>query len=216
MRRFVTLVVVVLIAAACGSSDSNSTTTTSATGGNDVTTTSGDATSTTATGGSTDTTSGDNSATDALLVISRVVFGDGGYVSVSNVGGTGGSLDGWQLCQRPAYYAIGPVEVAPGETVHFTTGGDVAELTGQVIDANGRFGRFSASGGEIALYAENAFGSASAIRSYVEWGSSDHGRSSVAVAAGIWTEGGFVPAEGAPGLVSTVAVPTAPEDWATS
>jgi hypothetical protein len=148
-------------------------------------------------------------------VISRVVFGDEGYVSITNVGGAAGNLDGWQLCQRPAYYRIGSVEVAPGETLHFATG-SAPDLVGQVIESNGGFGRFGAGGGEIGLYVDSSFGSASSIRSYVEWGSSDHGRSSVAVAAGIWTDGGFVPSEGVPGLAAIVDVPTSPSDWATS
>jgi hypothetical protein len=143
------------------------------------------------------------------------VFGSDGYVAITNVGGTTGNLEGWQLCQRPGYYRIGSIDVAPGETVRFTSG-PVEGLTGQVFDAGGRFGQLSASSGEIGLYVDNNFGSASSIRSYVEWGSSDHGRSSVAVEAGIWVAGGFVRSEGVPGLAATVPIPTSPSDWATS
>ncbi|NNC93868.1 MAG: hypothetical protein HKN80_15400 [Acidimicrobiia bacterium] len=240
MKRIVTLFVLVLVAASCSGSESDSTTT-SAPGatsttpvggdGGGTTSTSLDATTSTATDGetttttvaettttvgeaTTTTTSGGGSA-EAVFVISRVVFGDEGYVSISNVGGAAGNLDGWQLCQRPAYFTIGPVDVAVGETVHFATG-SAPDLPGQVIESNGRFGRFGPEGGEIGLYVDSSFGSASSIRSYVEWGSPDHGRSSVAVAAGIWTEGGFVPSEGVPGLAATVDFPVKPADWATS
>jgi len=228
MRRLAVLLVLALVAAACSGSDSDSdttaatspTTTTSSTSGNDATTTTsvdpgnGDATTTTA-GATTGTTTGGGSIAEATFVISRVVFGDEAYVSITNIGSESGNLEGWQLCQRPAYFRIGSVEVAPGETVHFTDG-SVDGLTGQVIDANGRFGKLSASSGEIGLYVDNSFGSASSIRSYVEWGSSDHGRSSVAVEAGIWAEGGFVAADGVPGLAAVVDAPTSPADWATS
>jgi hypothetical protein len=150
-----------------------------------------------------------------VFAISRVIFGDNGYVSVTNVGSEAGNLEGWQLCQRPAYYAIGSIDVAAGETVHFADG-DVPGLSGQVIDAGGRFGPLRDSGGEIALYVDNSFGSSASIRSYVEWGSSPHGRSSVAWQAGIWPQDAFVDSTGAPGLAATTAIPTSPADWANS
>lgn len=150
-----------------------------------------------------------------MFAISRVIFGDNGYVSVTNVGSEAGNLEGWQLCQRPAYYAIGSIDVAAGETVHFADG-DVPGLSGQVIDAGGRFGPLRDSGGEIALYVDNSFGSSASIRSYVEWGSSPHGRSSVAWQAGIWPQDAFVDSTGAPGLAATTAIPTSPADWANS
>jgi hypothetical protein len=214
MKRFAMVLALALIAAACGGSDSEPTTTDA--GGTDTTTTSTTAAASTTTSAQseTTTTTGADSGS-AEFVISRVVFGDDGYVSITNVGASAGSLDGWQLCQRPAYFAIGSVEVAPGETVHFTMG-SVEGLSGQVIESNGRFGRLSDSSGEMGLYADASFGSASSIRSYVEWGSSGHGRSSVAVAAGIWTEGGFVPVDAVPGLAAISDVPISPADWATS
>ncbi len=212
MRRVAILVALVLIAAACGGSDSDPSATTTDPDATTGTTAQG------TTGASADdgtTTTSDLGSGTAEFVISRVVFGDEGYVSITNVGGAPGNLDGWNICQRPAYYRIDSVEVAPGETVHFTDGA-VAGLTGQAIDANGRFGSLQASGGEVGLYVDNSFGSAASIRSYVEWGSPGHGRSSVAVEAGIWTDGGFVPADGAPGLAAVVDNPVAPADWATS
>ena len=150
-----------------------------------------------------------------MFAISRIVFGDDGFVSVTNIGSEAGNLEGWQLCQRPAYYGIGSVIVAAGETVHFTDG-EVAGLTGQTIDAGGRFGPLRDSGGELGLYADSSFGSSSAIRSYVEWGSSPHGRSSVAWEAGIWPQDAFVASAGAPGIAATAALPVSPEDWTNS
>jgi hypothetical protein len=190
----------------------DSTTTTAEGTETTTSTTAGASATTTTTVATTGTTA---AAAPATFAISRVVFGSEGYVAVTNVGGTGGNLEGWQLCQRPGYYRIGSVDVAPGETVRFTIG-PVAGLTGQVIDAGGQFGQLSAATGEIGLYVDNNFASASSIRSYVEWGSGDHGRSSVAVEAGIWVAGGFVRSEGVPGLAATVSIPITPSDWATS
>ncbi len=129
---------------------------------------------------------------DAAFVISEVVFGDDGYVGVTNIGEGSGSLSGYQLCQRPSYFGIEDVTVAPGETVYFTAGSGES-LDGQVFEVGSRFGRLRASSGEMGLYSSGSFGSSDAIVSYVEWGSGSHGRSSVAVGAGIWEEGDFVP-----------------------
>lgn len=47
---------------------------------------------------------------------------------------------------------------------------------------------------ELGLYLDNSFGSSTSILDYLEWGSTGHARSSVAMAAGIWTMGDFVDA----------------------
>lgn len=243
MKRLGMVLALLLVATACSGSDADSTTTgapavtstTAASGGGLTTTTPDTTTSTSASAGGDTTTSVDSTTTTtastsststtattigpppagAVFVISRVIFGDGGYVSVTNVGSDGGNLEGWQLCQRPAYYAIGSIEVAPGETVHFADG-DVPGLSGQIVDAGGRFGPVRDSGGEIGLYADNSFSSSASIRSYVEWGSSPHGRSSVAWQAGIWPQDAFVESAGAPGIAATTAIPTSAADWTSS
>ncbi|MCP4251104.1 MAG: hypothetical protein GY778_29045, partial [bacterium] len=89
MRRIAVLLALALLAAACSSSDSDSSTTAA----------------TTAT--TTATTTGGASTTGAVLAMSRVVFGDDGHVAVTNVGDESGTLEGWQRCQRPGYFAIG-------------------------------------------------------------------------------------------------------------
>ena len=48
--------------------------------------------------------------------------------------------------------------------------------------------------GGLGLYANNDdFGDAANIRSFVQWGASGNARESVAVEAGIWNAGGFIP-----------------------
>ena len=241
MRRFCIVISVVVAAAACGGDDEGGgegettlpgagTTTTAST-----TTTSAAATSTTSAGASVTTTTTVAATTtftteaygfdpddadstgsgEATFVISEVVFGGEGYVAVTNVGGESADLEGWQLCQRPSYFGIPSVEVAPGETVFFTAG-EGAGLSGTTVRGGPRFGRLSDSSGEMGLYRDSSFGSAGSIASYVEWGSSGHGRSSVAVEAGIWSEGEFVASEGALGLVANAEVPTRAADWTPS
>lgn len=186
MRRLlISVAVLALVAAACSDDDSGATTTTATTAASTttagVTTTA--ATTTTATGA-------------AVFVITQVAFGDRGYVAISNVGSADGVLSEVWLCQRPAYYEIPEISVGSGQTVWVATGdgGDLnppPEVV-QVFGAEGGFGSFNAASGEIGLYTSTSFGDPNAILSYVEWGSSDHGRSSVAVEAGIWGEGEFV------------------------
>ena len=48
------------------------------------------------------------------------------------------------------------------------------------------------SAADIGLYETNSFGSSSAMKDFVQWGSSGNGRESVAVSRGIWTAGDFV------------------------
>ena len=145
----------------------------------------------------------------ATFRITEVAFGAEGYVAITNVGGQPGSLAEHWLCQRPSYFALPAMDlVAPGETVLVATG-DGAGLGGTVVAGNGAFGGFRVDGGEIGLYISASFGSADAIISYVEWGSTGHGRSGTAVAAGIWQAGDFV-APSTDAVAISLSLPDAP------
>ena len=61
-----------------------------------------------------------------------------------------------------------------------------------MIDEVARISALSPDSGEVGLYSISSFSSSDAILGYVEWGSSGHGRSSVAVAAGIWDRLHFI------------------------
>jgi hypothetical protein len=66
----------------------------------------------------------------------------------------------------------------------------------------------------MGLYSANMFNSPDAIEDYVEWGTTGHARSSVAVAAGIWQEGGFVEVPAAALAIVSQTFPTVgPDDW---
>ncbi len=113
-----------------------------------------------------------------------------GWVLLQNTGSAPVSLSGHFLCQRPSYFALPDVTIPAGDILWVGVGGPVdAQPT---VGANGAMGSFNQAGGEVGLYSSNSFGDATAILSYVEWGSTGHGRSSVAVAAGIWGAGEFV------------------------
>jgi len=81
------------------------------------------------------------------------------------------------------------------------------------ITAIDDFNTIAANDGEMGLYTTNNFGSSAAIIDYVEWGSTGHGRSSVAVAAGIWTTGDFVPTFGTGESLSYDGTGDTSADW---
>ncbi len=134
----------------------------------------------------------------AAFAITRVEFGEAGLVEITNVGDEAGTMDGWFLCQRPSYHAVPTATLGPGQS-----------LTIEAAQAS--IGGLDPADGEMGLYRSGEFGDAGAIVSYVEWGTAGHGRSSVAVTAGIWPDGGFVPAGN--DRITSDGAATGPEGW---
>ncbi|GMQ86147.1 MAG: hypothetical protein BMS9Abin07_1720 [Acidimicrobiia bacterium] len=148
------------------------------------------------------TTEAPPAATDgARFVISAVAFGESGYVEVTNVGDTAGSLEGFWVCQRPSYQPLSGT-LAPGETVRFEA-------------ATSGYGSLDADAGEMGLYSSSDFGSSDAIIAYVAWGDSGQGRFGTAVEGGVWTEGSMVDATGASMLTAVETAPISAEGWST-
>ena len=103
-----------------------------------------------------------------------------GNVELKNIGSDSIDVSSFYLCNFPAYILIdtltvicGSLKIAPGEFV--------------TIDASSL--GLSSSDGELGLYSDDSFSSSSSILDYVEWGSSGHQRASVAINAGIWSQG---------------------------
>ena len=112
---------------------------------------------------------------------------------IQNAGSAIGNLNGFALCQRPNYHIFDDIELAPGEFIAVSLGGDLfLPPPGAKETLSANLGSITTEDGEIGLYSSGDFGNSSAIVDYVEWGSSGHGRSSVAVGAGIWSTGDFV------------------------
>lgn len=132
------------------------------------------------------------------FAITEVAFGSDGFVTITNVGDGAGSFSGF-LCQRPSYADVSTPSLQPGESHRIPASG-------------GAFGSLSADDGEMGLYRDSNFGSSDSIISYVEWGSSGHGRASVAVGAGIWADGAFVDSGGA-AMISNATGSANADDW---
>ncbi len=172
------LLVTALVAAAC--SDDTGATTAAPTTTNASATTEAPATTATTQAPAATTTPTTTPASTTGLKIEQVGFDTSfqeGWVLLSNNGSTPVTIGGYFLCQRPSYFALPDVTIPAGE----------------ILLIDGAVGSLDPGGGEVALYSSNSFEDSNSILSYVEWGSTGHGRSSVAVAAGIWGAGDFVP-----------------------
>ena len=120
----------------------------------------------------------------AQVVINEIQ--ESGTIELKNVGTGTVDVSNYWLCDFPSYRRLG----SGGTNI---IAGDLMLGPGEIL-AIDNFNVVSAADGEMGLYTSSAFGSSDAMIDYVEWGSTGHGRSSVAVAAGIWQTGLFVPA----------------------
>lgn len=217
MRVALAAITFTLLVASCSSSDSASdTTTTTEAPATTTTTTQAETTTTTAATTTSAAPTATTEAGSAQFALSMVGFGDSAMIVITNIGGGPGNLSGHWLCQRPAYFEIPAVELAPLEAVAIGAGGEVFSPPpgAKTLDEVAAVGNLDPGSGEIALYSSNTFGSSDAIVSYVEWGQSGHGRSSVAVGAGIWSEGSFVATDGSSAAIIAVLLPAEdPQDW---
>ena len=205
MRTRSVLLVLALVAVACGTATEATTTTEQEPTTPEPTTTTTVPVTTTTEAAATTTEAAAPSGPQ--FVLTTISFGAGSSVVITNIGDETGNLAGHFLCQRPSYYGFPDVEVPAGQSVAISTGGNVfvPPPGAIVIDDTATIGALNAAGGEVGLYSSANFGSSSAILSYVEWGSAGHGRSDVAVQAGIWS--GFVQTTGDSAVISANTAP---------
>ena len=149
---------------------------------------------------------------NAKFVIGSVVFGEGGTIEVGNLGPDAGDLTGFWIAIHPYYLEIPSVVIAPGRAIIVSIAEDAdPEL---VIPAAGLLPALKSGSGEIGLYSSGGFGDPDAIIDYVEWGSTGHTRSSVAIQAGLWTEGDAVVTDAsATGLTAGDRSEPGPQGW---
>lgn len=102
-------------------------------------------------------------------------------VTLKNFGDANAPVSTYWFCNFPNYAQVSDMTaettLAPGEEINLSS----------TIN-------FAVADGEFGLYSTNAngFGSSTAMLDYVQWGSANHQRESVAVAAGVWDAGTFV------------------------
>ncbi|MEO0528170.1 MAG: spondin domain-containing protein [Bacteroidota bacterium] len=116
------------------------------------------------------------------IVFNEVQYGSRDLVEIYNNGDVAVDLSSYWLCLGPGTYVqignvtpeSGNVELAPGEFL-------VLPYTMPDVE------------GGLGLYSVNEFANPEAIVDFVQWGASGSARENVAVAAGIWNTGEFVP-----------------------
>ncbi|CAM1342230.1 spondin domain-containing protein [Tenacibaculum amylolyticum] len=117
------------------------------------------------------------------VVLNEVNYGQNKLIELWNNGNVAVDVSDYWLCLGPGKYlqlkdatvVSGSVQLNPGEFLVVNWD--------QLSDSDG-----------LGFYSTNAFTDANAIVDFVQWGASGSARENVAVAAGIWTAGEFVPA----------------------
>lgn len=169
VRILAALVVVALVAASCSSGDGDETDAAGSTEADNA----GEATTTAAV--AEEVTEEEDPVVEKPVVSITAVAFSASTVTIRNDGDTELVLEGMFMCNRPTYVGLAGGTVAPGATLDI----DVTELD------------LGSSSGEFALYLSSDFDNSDAIVAYVQWGSGENGRASVAVEAGLITEGEF-------------------------
>jgi len=113
------------------------------------------------------------------VVISEVISPNS--VELYNQGTDTMNVDQYWLCDRPDYDRIGALDVTCGN-FNMAPGTFLVVTTNSVV--------LEREGAELGLYDSGDFGNPASIKDYVIWGTRDaNTRESVAVSAGIWTDG---------------------------
>ena len=120
------------------------------------------------------------SASQDSIVINE--FGLDNKVEIKNVGTTTIDISDYWLCNFPAYNQL--------SSLTLDCGTDLVLEPGELVTVIANFA-IPGDDGELGLYTTNSFGNSGAIIDYVEWGSTGHTRSALAVTAGIWSTGDF-------------------------
>ncbi len=138
----------------------------------------------------------------AIIVLNEI--NSNGDVELKNIGGTAMDISTYWLCIFPSYVMIANTTIV--------CGGDMILDSGELVTVDPGLSLGSADG-ELGLYTTNSFGDSGSIIDYVEWGSTGHMRSTVAVAAGIWTTGDFASTWSSPNSLEYDGAGDAGADW---
>ncbi len=134
------------------------------------------------------------SGSGSLFAINEVGLGPDGYVALTNFTDQPASLAGLFLCQGAKCFELPNVEVDPGATARVAVGNGAG--LDSVVATGVTIGEIRPSDGEIALYASKNVNDPKAMLAYLEWGSTPHDNTQVAIDAGLWIKGSFAPSSG--------------------
>lgn len=127
----------------------------------------------------------------SFLAIKEIGLGPEGYISLTNFTSVPVTTKGLYLCQGEKCFALPDAVIEAGETGRVAVGnGDGLE---GVIATGATIGELESSDGEVALFSSDQFDDPKAILVYLQWGSTPHALTSLAVEAGLWIETGYAP-----------------------
>ena len=115
------------------------------------------------------------------VVINEVM--PNGSIEIKNLGGSTVNISTWWICNFPDYRQLSSLTLMCGNLI--LGPGQILAVSASGFVSNGD--------GEVGLYSNSNFGSPAGMMDYVQWGFAGHQRESVAVSAGQWTSGQFVP-----------------------
>lgn len=131
-----------------------------------------------------------DSGASRYFAIDEVGLGPNGYITLLNYTDVAASLDELYLCQPPTCVDLPDVVVDPGDVARITVGDGVGLDDVALTDAPLTL---RPTDGEIAIYESEDVSDAAKIRAYLEWGSTPHEATRVAIEAGLWREGSYAP-----------------------
>ena len=127
----------------------------------------------------------------AFVAIDEIGLGPEGWISLTNFTSVPVTTKGLYLCQGADCFALPDAVIEAGETGRITVG-DGEGLEG-VIASKATIGELKPADGEVALFSSDKFDDPKAILVYLQWGSTPHALTDLAVEAGLWIKTGYAP-----------------------
>lgn len=142
-------------------------------------------------------------------IVINEIFPEENKVELKNLSDEAIDVSGYFLCEFPAYAQLTNLALDCSSTDYILDPGEIL-----VVEFNSNI---NSNTGEIALYNDqlmnNDFGNSDFIIDYVEWGFAGHTRAPVAIAAGIWSTGAFVPSFSITNSIEYDGIGNTPFDW---
>lgn len=102
-------------------------------------------------------------------------------IELKNIGASTVDVSSYEACSFPVYNAMEDLTLVSGSLS--MAPGDILVVSGHAMGV---------ADDELGIYSTPSYTNPDAMTDYVEWGSSGHQRSTVAVAGGIWNTGDFL------------------------
>lgn len=131
------------------------------------------------------------SQSGSFFDIIEVGLGPQGYVTLNNFTDVPVSLGGLYLCQGSDCFALPDQVVEAGQTVRVAVGN--GQGLENVVATNATLGELRPADGEIAIFASEDTDDPQMLLNYLEWGSTPHELTEMAISQGLWLEGSYAP-----------------------